>query len=196
MIAVKDKFLKLTPEEYFIWEEQQLLRHEYLSGEVYAISGGTQNHGRIASNIIFILKGHLRGGGCQVGNSDCRVNIFETKDYVYPDVSVTCDERDRTAIQAIQYPCLIVEVLSASTASYDRGDKFRMYRRNPSLQDYVLVDAEKIAIDLYRKNDRGNWEIFNYQSGDNIDLQSIGLSFSIESVYEDIIFEELETTSK
>jgi Uma2 family endonuclease len=64
------------------------------------------------------------------------------------------------------------------------------------LQDYVLVDAEKIAIDLYRKNDRGNWEIFNYQSGDNIDLQSIGLSFSIESVYEDIIFEELETTSK
>jgi Uma2 family endonuclease len=196
MIAVKDKFLKLTPEEYFIWEEQQLLRHEYLSGEVYAISGGTQNHGRIASNIIFILKGHLRGGGCQVGNSDCRVNIFETKDYVYPDVSVTCDERDRTAIQAIQYPCLIVEVLSASTASYDRGDKFRMYRRNPSLQDYVLVDAEKIAIDLYRKNDRGNWEIFNYQSGNNIDLQSIGLSFSIESVYEDIIFEELETTSK
>ena len=196
MIAVKDKFLRLTPEEYFIWEEQQLLRHEYLSGEVYAISGGTQNHGRIASNIIFILKGHLRGGGCQVGNSDCRVNIFETKDYVYPDVSVTCDERDRTAIQAIQYPCLIVEVLSASTASYDRGDKFRMYRRNPSLQDYVLVDAEKIAIDLYRKNDRGNWEIFNYQSGNNIDLQSIGLSFSIESVYEDIIFEELETTSK
>jgi Uma2 family endonuclease len=196
MIAVKDRFLKLTPEEYFIWEEQQLLRHEYLSGGVYAMSGGTQNHGRIASNIIFILKGHLRGGGCQVGNSDCRVNIFETKDYVYPDVSVTCDDRDRTAIQAIQYPCLIVEVLSASTASYDRGDKFRMYRRNPSLQDYVLVDAEKIAIDLYRKNDRGNWEIFNYQSGDNIDLQSIGLSFSIESVYEDIIFEELETTSK
>jgi Uma2 family endonuclease len=193
MIAVKDKFPKLTPEEYFIWEEQQLLRHEYLSGRVYAMSEGTQNHGRIASNIIFILKGHLRGGGCQVGNSDCRVNIFETKDYVYPDVSVTCDERDRTAIQAIQYPCLIIEVLSASTANYDRGDKFRMYRRNPSLQDYVLVDAEKIAIDLYRKNDRGNWEIFNYQSGDNIDLQSIGLSFSIESVYEDIIFEELET---
>ena len=191
MIAVKDKFPKLTPEEYFVWEEQQLLRHEYLNGEIYAMSGGTQNHGRIASNIIFIVKGHLRGGGCQVGNSDCRVNIVETKDYVYPDVSVTCDERDRTAIQAIQYPCLIVEVLSPSTASYDRGDKFRLYRRNPSLQDYVLVDAEKIAIDLYRKNERGNWEIFNYQSGDNIELRSIDLSFPIESVYEDIVFEEL-----
>jgi len=111
MIALKDSFLKLTPEEYFIWEEQQQLRHEYLSGRVYAMGGGTQNHGRIASNIIFILKGHLRGGGCQVGNSDCRVNIFETKDYVYPDVSVTCDGRNRTAIQSIQYPCLIIKVL-------------------------------------------------------------------------------------
>ena len=191
MIGVKGKFPKLTPEEYFVWEEKQLFRHEYLNGEVYAMSGGTQNHGRIASNIIFIVKGHLRGGGCQVGNSDCRVNILETKDYVYPDVSVTCDERDITAIQAIQYPCLIVEVLSPSTASYDRGDKFRLYRRKPSLQDYVLVDAEKIAIDLYRKNDRGNWEIFNYQSGDNIELRSIDLSFPIESVYEDIVFEEL-----
>ncbi|MBD1213744.1 MAG: Uma2 family endonuclease [Dolichospermum circinale Clear-D4] len=191
MIAVKDKFPKLTPEEYFVWEEKQLLRHEYLNGEIYAMSGRTQNHGRIASNIIFIVKGHLRGGGCQVGNSDCRVNILETKDYVYPDVSVTCEDSDRTATQAIQYPCLIVEVLSPSTANYDRGDKFRLYRRNPRLQDYVLVDAEKIAIDLYRKNDRGNWEIFNYQSGDNIELRSINLSFPIESVYEDIVFEEL-----
>ncbi|MFN7515871.1 MAG: Uma2 family endonuclease [Dolichospermum sp.] len=191
MIAVKDKFPKLTPEEYFVWEEKQLLRHEYLNGEIYAMSGRTQNHGRIASNIIFIVKGHLRGGGCQVGNSDCRVNILETKDYVYPDVSVTCEDSDRTATQAIQYPCLIVEVLSPSTANYDRGDKFRLYRRNPRLQDYVLVDAEKIAIDLYRKNDRGNWEIFNYQSGDNIELRSIDLSFPIESVYEDIVFEEL-----
>lgn len=191
MMAVKDKFPKLTPEEYFVWEEKQLLRHEYLNGEIYAMGGGTQNHGRIASNIIFIVKGHLRGGGCQVGNSDCRVNILETNDYVYPDVSVTCEDSDRTATQAIQYPCLIVEVLSPSTANYDRGDKFRLYRRNPRLQDYVLVDAEKIAIDLYRKNDRGNWEIFNYQSGDNIELRSINLSFPIESVYEDIVFEEL-----
>lgn len=191
MIATKDKFPKLTPEEYFVWEEKQLLRHEYLNGEVYAMSRGTQNHGRIASNIIFIVKGHLRGGGCQVSNSDGRVNILETKDYVYPDVSVTCEDSDRTATQAIQYPCLIVEVLSPSTANYDRGDKFRLYRRHPSLQDYVLVDAEKIAIDLYRKNDRGNWEIFNYQAGDNIELRSIDLSFPIESVYEDIVFEEL-----
>jgi Uma2 family endonuclease len=191
MIVTKDNFSRFTPEEYFQWEEGQQHRHEYINGEVYAMSGGTQNHGRIASNIIFILKGHLRGGGCQVGNSDCRVNIVETNDFVYPDVSVACDERDRTAIQAIKYPCLVVEVLSPSTANYDRGDKFRMYRRNPILQDYLLVDAEKIAIDLYRQNELGNWEIINYQAGDMIELQSINLSCLIENIYEDIIFEPL-----
>lgn len=192
MIVAKDNLPRFTPEEYFQWEAEQQLRHEYINGEVYAMSGGTQNHGRIASNIIFILKGHLRGGGCQVGNSDCRVNILETNDFVYPDVSITCDDRDRTAVQAIKYPCLVVEVLSPSTANYDRGDKFRMYRRNPVLQDYLLVDAEKIAIDLYRHNELGNWEIINYQAGDTIKLQSINLSCLIEDVYEDIIFEALE----
>ena len=110
MVAIKDNSPRFTPAEYFEWEARQTTRHEYLNGEVYAMSGGTQNHGRIASNIIFILKGHLRGGGCQVGNSDCRVNIIHSNDYVYPDVSVTCDERDRSAIQAIKYPCLVVEV--------------------------------------------------------------------------------------
>lgn len=189
MIVTKDNFPRFAPEEYFQWEEEQQLRHEYINGEVYAMSGGTQNHGRIASNIIFILKGHLRGGGCQVGNSDCWINIVETNDFVYPDVSVACDERDRTAVQAIKYPCLVVEVLSPSTANYDRGDKFRMYRRNPILQDYLLVDAEKIAIDLYRQNDLGNWEIINYQAGDMIELKSINLSCLIEDIYEDIVFE-------
>jgi Uma2 family endonuclease len=191
MVVTKDNFSRFTPEEYFQWEEEQQLRHEYINGEVYAMTGGTQNHGRIASNIIFILKGHLRGGGCQVGNSDCRVNIVETNDFVYPDVSVACDESDRTAVQAIKYPCLVVEVLSPSTANYDRGDKFRMYRRNPSLQDYLLVDAEKIAIDLYRHNELGNWEIINYQPGDTIELKSVNLSCLIEDLYEDIVFEAI-----
>lgn len=189
MVVTKDKLPRFTTEEYFQWEEGQQFRHEYIHGEVYAMSGGTQNHGRIVSNIIFILKGHLRCGGCQVGNSDCRVNIVETDDFVYPDVSVTCDDRDRTAIQAIKYPCLVVEVLSPSTANYDRGDKFRMYRRNPILQDYLLVDAEKIAINLYRHNESGNWEIINYQGGDLIELKSIDLSCLIEDIYEDIVFE-------
>ncbi len=155
---------------------------------IYAMTGGTLNHGRIALNFGALLKNHLRGSGCQTGNSDCRVNIQGSNDYVYPDLSVTCDLRDRTATQFISYPCLIVEVLSSSTEAYDRGNKFRMYRRNPILKDYVLVDVNSVAIDLYRKDEAGNWYILNYQPGDTIDLRSIDLTFSIEQVYEDIIF--------
>jgi Uma2 family endonuclease len=189
MIAAQDTFPKFTPEEYFAWEEQQQCRHEYVDGEIYAMTGGTLNHGRIALNFGALLTTHLRGSGCQTGNSDCRVNIQGSNDYVYPDLSVTCDLRDRTATQFISYPCLIAEVLSPSTEAYDRGNKFRMYRRNPILKDYVLIDANSVAIDLYRKDEAENWYILNYQAGDTIDLGSINLTFSIEQVYEDIIFE-------
>ena len=188
MIALKDNFPRFTPEEYFAWEEQQLERHEYIDGEVYAMSGGTINHGDIAGNFLALLKTHMRGSGCKTLNSDCRVNIVKSDNYVYPDISVTCDDRDKTTPQYITYPCLIVEVLSPSTEAYDRGNKFKLYRKNPSLRDYVLVDLSKIAIDLYRKDDVGNWYIINYEVGDSIDLQSVNLTFSIEQVYEDIEF--------
>jgi len=138
MVVTKDNFSRFTPEEYFQWEEQQQLRHEYINGDVYAMSGGTINHSKIASNLNFIVKSHLRGGGCQVLTSDARVNIVQSNDYVYPDVSVTCDDRDRNTSQYITYPCLVIEVLSPSTANYDRGDKFRMYRRNPILPSWSV----------------------------------------------------------
>jgi Uma2 family endonuclease len=190
MFAVPNHAPKLTPTEYFAWEEQQLDRHEYINGEVYAMSGGTRNHSRISLKLGALLDRHLSNSSCQVLNSDCRVKIIETNDYTYPDVSVTCDPRDRETTQYITYPCLIVEVLSASTEAYDRGNKFFRYRRNPQLQDYVLVSSEDIAIDIYRKNETGGWEIINYRAGDIIELQSINLSFPIEQAYRGINFSE------
>jgi Uma2 family endonuclease len=189
MIALKEKFPRFTPEEYFAWEEQQQLRHEYLDGEVYAMTGGTINHSDIAGNFLILLKSHLRGSGCKTLNSDARVNIHNSNDYVYPDLSVTCDERDRNNTQFISYPCVIVEVLSPTTEAYDRGDKFFMYRRSASLQDYILVSADKVAIDIYHKDDRGKWDILSYRSGDTIELESVNFTFQIEQVYEDIVFE-------
>jgi Uma2 family endonuclease len=188
MVAAREHLPRFTPEEYFAWEEQQLYRHEYIDGEVYAMSGGTINHGDIAGNFLALLKAHMRGRGCKTLNSDCRINILDSTNYVYPDVSVTCDERDKLTPQYIIYPCLIVEVLSPSTEAYDRGGKFRMYRRNPNLKDYVLVDASKISIDLYHKDDTGNWQIINYEPGESIELKSVNLTFPIEQVYEDIEF--------
>jgi Uma2 family endonuclease len=183
MIAAKDNSLQLTPEEYFVWEEQQLEKHEYIDGQVYAMSGGSVNHGRIAIRFTAMFDAHLEGSGCITGNSDIKVNIVETNDYTYPDASVTCDERDKTTTKYITYPCLIVEVLSDSTEAYDRGGKFRMYRKNPVLKDYLLVNSTRIEMDLYHKNDAGEWIIINYQAGDTVELKSINLSFPIEQVY-------------
>lgn len=189
MVATTEKFPKLTPEEYFAWEEQQQVRHEYLGGDVYAMSGGTINHSEIATNLGALLKNHMRGSGCKVLNSDARVNILDTADYVYPDLSVTCDERDNATRQYISYPCLIVEVLSESTEAYDRGNKFQMYRRNPCLQEYVLVDSGTASIELFRRTDLDTWQILNYQSGDVVELKSIDLTLSVGLIYEDILIE-------
>ncbi len=187
MIAAKDNSPQLTPEEYFDWEGKQLEKHEYIGGEVYAISGGSKNHSLISVRLITLFANHLEGGSCETGNSDLRVNIAETNDYTYPDVSVTCDERDKTTTQYITYPCLIIEVLSESTEAYDRGGKFRMYRNNPVLQDYLLVSSTSIEIDLYHKNNAGEWIILNYKAGDTVELKSINLSFAIEQVYRGLV---------
>ena len=198
MVALKEHFPKFTPEEYFAWEEQQLERHEYIDGEVYAMSGGTIAHGEIAGNFLALLKAYLRGSGCKTLNSDCRVSIVGATKYVYPDISVTCDDRDRTTSQYVSYPCLIVEVLSPSTEAYgspsetlrDRGNKFKMYRRNPSLQEYVLVSVDAIEIELFRKTETGDWRIINYQAGDMVELKSVNFTCQIEQIYEDIVFSE------
>ncbi len=187
MIAAKDNFLQLTPKEYFAWEEKQLEKHEYIDGKVYAMSGGSVNHGRIAIRFSAMFDSHLDSSECITGNSDIKVNIAASSNYTYPDVSVTCDERDKTTTQYITYPCLIVEVLSSSTEAYDRGGKFRLYQNNPVLQDYLLVSTFRIEMDLYHKNNQGEWLIRNYKEGDIITLKSIDLSFPIEQVYRQLV---------
>ena len=183
MIAAKENFPQLTPAEYFTWEEKQLEKHEYIDGQVYAMSGGSVNHSRIAVRLTTLFSNHLENSSCETGNSDLRINIAGTKNYIYPDASVTCDDRDKTTTQYVTYPCLIVEILSPSTEAYDRGGKFRMYRNNPVLQDYLLVSSTSIEMDLYHKNDADEWIIINYKEGDTIELKSINLSFPIEQVY-------------
>ena len=183
MIAAKDNAPHLTPEEYFTWEEQQLEKHELIDGQVYAMTGGSVNHSRIAIRFATMVDTHLDASSCITGNSDLRVNIVGTNNYTYPDISVTCDDRDKTTTQYITYPCLIIEVLSKTTEAYDRGGKFRMYQNNPVLKDYLLVSSTAMEIDLYHKNDAGQWMIINYGEGDTIELKSINLSFPIEQIY-------------
>jgi Uma2 family endonuclease len=196
MTAVQEHLPRITPEEYFAWEEGQEAKHEYFEGEVFAMSGGTTDHSKIATNIITLIDNHLGDGDCQVFNSDARIKIQASEKYVYPDVSVTCDERDRQTPQFNSYPRMIVEVLSPSTEAYDsstktlceRGKKFKLYQRSTSLVEYILVSAEEIEIEVFCKNDRSKWEVTNYAAGDTIKLESIGLTFAIERVYRGIEF--------
>lgn len=187
MVTAQDNFPQFTPEEYFAWEEKQLEKYEYIDGHVYAMGGGTKNHSLIAVRLTTLFSNHLEGGSCETGNSDLRINIAGSNDYTYPDISVTCDERDQKTTQYITYPCLIVEVLSKSTEAYDRGGKFRLYRNNPVLQDYLLVNSTRIEMDLYHKKNTGEWVILNYQEGDTIELKSINLTFPIEQVYRELV---------
>lgn len=187
---------RMTAQEFLEWEEQQQVRHEYINGEVIAMTGGTIPHNQVAVNLAALLKPHLRGRGCKVLSSDAKVGISENGPFYYADVSVTCDERDRLARQYIQYPCLVAEVLSPRTEAFDRGEKFRQYRRIETLREYLLIDPERISVECYRLNERGNWELFHYfvdrADAENqmreVYLASVDLAFPFLLLYEDVEF--------
>jgi len=181
----------LTPQEYFEWESQQELRYEYFDGDIFAMTGGSLPHADIALNIASILRTHLRAR-CKVRNSDAKVGITDDGPFVYPDASVSCDERDRTAQQFSRYPCLIVEVMSPSTEAYDRGGKFRLYRQLETLQEYVLVGSVSKTVEVFRRDDGGGWIFIPYGEGADIEMTSVGITVSIDKIYEDVVIEGLE----
>ena len=180
----------LTPQEYLDWEPLQDIRYEYIDGEVYGMTGGTLPQSEIAGNLIALLKTHLRGKGCRVIGSDAKIGITDDGSFLYADVSVTCDPRDRTALKYACYPSLIAEVLSPSTEAYDRGGKFALYRRLESCNEYVLISSEAIGVKIFRLNEKGKWELTPYTQDDEIHLTSIDLCFPIERLYEDIVLKE------
>jgi Uma2 family endonuclease len=196
MIANIDR-LFMSPTEYLAWEEQQLYKHEYIEGTVYAMAGGTLPHNAIALNLASALKNKLRGSGCRVFINDVKVQVSVKGPYFYPDVVVTCDTRDLQSQKLICYPSIIIEILSPSTESYDRGDKFRWYRQMPSLKEYVLVDAQKLSVECFRLNERRKWELTAYFSEDRsenilVEFPCLDFECSMETIYEDVNCEEVE----
>ncbi|MDY6784767.1 MAG: Uma2 family endonuclease [Cyanobacteriota bacterium] len=188
----------MSPQEYLEWEEQQPIRYEYLNGEVYAMTGGTLPHTSIALNLAAALKTRLRGKSCKVFMADAKVGVSTSGLFFYPDVVVSCDRRDQKAREFVSYPCLIVEVLSPSTENFDRGKKFRSYRRIETLREYVLIEAETMNVDCYRLNERGKWELTTYSLEESavspeeleVSLTSVDFSCPISLLYEDVVFEE------
>ncbi|WP_414618917.1 Uma2 family endonuclease [Calothrix sp. CCY 0018] len=125
-MATIPNYQYMTPQEYLDWEEKQPLKYEYIDGEVFAMTGGTLAHNDVALNLASALKNHVRGKGCKVQMADAKLGVSENGPYHYPDVMVSCNEKDKRATKVIYHPCLIVEVLSPSTEGIDRGKKFQL----------------------------------------------------------------------
>lgn len=186
MFAISDRFY-MTPQEFLEWEELEKTKYEYLDGEVFAMTGGTIPHSAIALNLASALKSHLRGSQCFALMSDPKVGISEKGSFLYPDVVVSCHPQDKQAIRFLQFPCLIVEVLSPSTEGYDRGKKFQQYRKISTLQEYVLIDSQKISLDCFRLNDRGFWELHPFAEGEEVHFTSVDFRFPLSLVYENVV---------
>lgn len=176
---------RITVEQYFEWESHQNVRYEYAEGEVFAMTGGTIPHNDIAINLLTALRPLVRAQGCRINMADVKVQVTPTI-YFYPDLVVSCDQRDRNAIKLIQFPKLIVEVLSPSTEADDRGRKFMQYRTLSTLQEYVLIDSEQMIVECYRRGEGRLWLFAPYSSGDRISLESVEFAGPIELLYEDV----------
>lgn len=176
----------MSVEEYLELEENSTIKHEYIDGHVYAMAGGTVDHGSIAVNVLAFLRPLLRGGPCRVHNSDVKVRLGPRR-FVYPDVSVSCDERDHAAGRAkfINHPRVVVEVLSPTTADYDRGDKFEMYRSRASFAEYVLIDAERASIEVRTRQADDSWQRQTFGPEGEVVLSSIDARIPITAIYED-----------
>ncbi|MCT7981004.1 Uma2 family endonuclease [Laspinema olomoucense] len=177
----------MTLEEYFAGEEISPIRREYIRGEVYPMSASTPAHNMITLNLATLLRKQVRGTECHALVQDIKVRIDPVDVFYYPDLTVTCDPRDCPLTDSfIRYPCLIVEVLSKSTEAFDRGDKFADYRQIESLKEYILINQNRSRVELFRRNERGRWELYSYQGKDQIQLTSLNLRIDMATLYEDV----------
>ena len=192
MFATPHKPQNMTVEKYLEWEPTQELRYEYDNGEVLAMTGGTIPHNDIALNFYTVLRPHLRSRGCRINVSDVKLQVDANSSYYYPDVIVSCDPQDLNARKFIQNPKIIVEVLSPGTSAGDRGEKFTNYLKIPSLQEYLLIDSEKISVERYRRGEGRMWLYYPYTEGDIVTLSSIEFEFAISLLYEGVVLEPEE----
>ena len=184
---------QMTPEEYLAWEETQQEKHEYVRGEVFAMTGARLNHNRIALNAAVALRNALREHPCQVFIGDVKVRVEASDVFAYPDVVVSCDERDLADgnALALHHPWLVVEVLSESSAAHDRGRKFEFYRALESLTHYLLVEQTRPHAELFRRGADGrSWLLRPLEADDTIEIDAPhAFRWPVATLFEGVRFE-------
>jgi Uma2 family endonuclease len=180
--------LQTTSQDYLALERQAAERHEFLEGIIYAMAGGSVNHGRIQVNLLRALGNQLSQRPCEVFGSELKIHVERQDAYFYPDVSALCGPMNFVDGQKDGYtnPALIIEVLSPSTEAFDRKKKFLAYQKIASLQEYVLVSQSEVAVEQYRKNAAGEWVVLAIlcELEDVLQLASIQCSVSLAEIYE------------
>lgn len=181
---------KYSVAEYFKMEEQSDIRHEYYDGEIFAMADTTMNHNDIVGNVRSFLKDVFRPQGCRIFAENVKLEVIKNFYYPYPDVTVTCDPEDISGTYIVKHPSILVEVLSKSTAAYDRDFKLRRYKEIPTLNYYMLVSQHYCYVELYtRTNQDGIW---TYQAFDNpeseISFELMGFTMPVSKIYEVIVF--------
>ncbi len=177
----------LTVEEYLALERESETRHEYLDGEIFAMSGASREHNLIGTNIVGALHPQLKRSGCEQYANDMRVWIPSAGLYTYPDVVVVCDPPhfEDDECETLLNPTLIVEVLSPSTEDYDRGRKFAYYRSIPSLQVFVLVAQDRAHVEVFTRQPDDRWLLWETDDLDGtLELPEIGATLKMADVYD------------
>ena len=179
----------LTPEEYLAIERGAEYKSEYIDGEMVAMTGASRKHNLITINTSREITNQLKGRPCEAYASDMRVRIPATNLYAYPDVTVVCGEPvfEDDYVDTLTNPTLIVEVLSDSTESYDRGKKFRYYRTIDSLAEYVLIAQDEYRVEQYIKQPDGRWLLSEVRSlNDQVELSSVNCTLSLKEIYDKV----------
>lgn len=187
-VLSRQREAQFTPEKYLELERSSKFKHEYVQGHVIAMAGATRSHEVINDNLTALFVNHFRGTACISHSSGVKVYMPELGVFYYPDQSVTCDEEEGSGDKDfILYPKLIVEVLSKTTAAFDRGDKFADYQTIPSLEEYVLVHQDQMIVErFFRDIEKNVWLPHIHRAKDMVRLKSIGFTCPIESLYEKV----------
>jgi Uma2 family endonuclease len=184
---VNSQIQTLTPEEYLQMEETSSIKHEYVGGRIFAMTGGTNNHSAITMNIGSILRDQLRRKNCRVHAADLKVRIRTANCFYYPDLVVECGAVNGNSILT-ESPILIVEVVSPSSVTTDRREKANAYRQLPSVREYLVIHQTRQRVELHRRDPDDTWTIFDLRAGSTVCLESLPtgpLKFPIYAIYED-----------
>ena len=185
MVAEQRQFI--TPEAYLAREREAFEKSEYFEGEIIPMSGASKQHNRIKENVSGRIFLALEDSECQSFSSDMRIYLPETMLYAYPDIVIVCGEPmlSDDKFDNLLNPAVLIEVLSSSTEDYDRGRKFQRYRRIPTFQEYVLINSQAIEVEVWRKNEQGQWTLSEQQTtlAESFTIRTIDLTVPLQKVY-------------